>query len=294
MEAWFPEAKAAGISDCWLMAKQVGNVYVISMDTQDLDIEFKRAQYDWVEKRLEEAKSLRALGQIDWIVVLAHKPFFTLKTSRSPYTAVRFLYKELFRDAQVDFVVHGRNHNTQIWYPMIPNKSEVNGEGEQLFKYAADGKTFDFSQDRGAMFIVSGRAGREWNEIDDGGAGVANVQHYRDSGKFGFTSIEFDGRKARVLSKDTDNATLFECPVARTEVITEQDPIAKLTAPKDVKGNSTVKLNASESKNYDELIFSQTVGQTVELNTISDTERQFKVSKRRFNIRIPGRSKERR
>src|SRR5687768_10991074 len=32
MEAWFPEAKGVGITDCWLSAKQVGNVYVISMD----------------------------------------------------------------------------------------------------------------------------------------------------------------------------------------------------------------------------------------------------------------------
>lgn len=221
MEAWFPEAKGAGISDCWISAKQVGNTYVISMDTQDLDVEFKRDQFNFVTAELQKAKQLRQSGQIDWIIVLFHKPFFTLKTSHSPYTAVRFLYKEIFRDAQVDFCVSGHNHNTQLWKPMIPNQSEANGEGEQLFTLMPDNKTYDFSKDHGQLFIVSGHAGHEWNTINDSGAGVTNVMHYRDEGKFGYTVIETTGKKAKVLSKDTDNATTFEYDVSREGTTTE-------------------------------------------------------------------------
>src|SRR5687767_11226372 len=88
MEAWFPEAKSLGIGNTWLISKQVGNVYIISMDTEDMDVEFKRDQYNWVAKELAKAKELRASGQIDWIICLFHKPAFTLKTNHSPYTAL--------------------------------------------------------------------------------------------------------------------------------------------------------------------------------------------------------------
>ena len=208
----------------WLMSRQVGNIYIISMDTEDLDREFRdRDQYIFVTTELAKAKQLRSAGQIDWIVMLAHKPFFTLKSSHSPYTAVRFMYKDIFRDAQVDFCVSGHNHNTQLWKPMVPNQSQANGEGQQLFTMMTDNKTFDFAQDHGAAFIVTGHAGHEWNAINDSGAGITNVQHYRDDGKFGYTVIETNGKKAKVLSKDTDNATTFEYDVSREGTTTEPE-----------------------------------------------------------------------
>ena len=214
IEAWYPELKALGISDTWLSAKQVGNVYIINMDTQDLRVEFEDEQFKFVTDELVKAKQLRAEGKIDWIIVLFHKPFFTLKSSHSPYTAVRFMYRTIFRDAQVDFCLSGHNHNTQLWFPMIPNDSKANGEGEQLFKYAADNKTFDFTQDHGQLFIVNGISGHEFNPISDSGSGVANVQFYRDDA-FGYTSLEINGKKAKVLSKKTDGTVDFEYNVTR-------------------------------------------------------------------------------
>ena len=200
MEAWIPSVKGIGFEDTWLSAKQVSNAYIIDMDTQDLDIEFKRDQYKFVESELKKAKDLRAQGKIDWIIVLFHKPFFTLKSSHSPYTAVRFLYKDLFRDAQVDFCLSGHNHNTQLWLPMVPSDSEANGEGQQLFTLAADGKTFDFSKDHGQLYIVQGISGHEFNKINDFGSGVKNVMFYRDNA-FGYTTLEIEGKKVKVLSK---------------------------------------------------------------------------------------------
>ena len=220
MEAWFPEAKGVGISDCWLSSRQVGNVYVISMDSQDLRVEFEDEQFNWVKSELQKAKQLRASGQIDWIVTLFHKPWFTEKTSHSPYTAVRFLYKDIFRDAQVDFMIHGHNHNTQLWKPMIPNQSKANGEGEELFTLMPDGKTYDFSKDHGAAFIVTGHSAHEWNKISEQNP---HVMHHRDSGKFGYTLIEFDGKKAKVLSKDTDKTVTFQYDVSREGGVIEPD-----------------------------------------------------------------------
>lgn len=223
IEAWFPAAKGIGFEDTWLSSRQVGNVYVISMDTQDLDIEFKRDQYNWVAGELQKAKSLRQEGKIDWIVVLFHKPSFTLKSSHSPYTAMRFLYKDIFSDAQVDFALSGHNHNTQLWLPMVPNESEANGEGQQLFTLAADNKTFDFAKPHGICYIVNGISGHEFNSINDSGAGVKNVQFYRDDA-FGYTSLEFNGKKAKVMSKLVNGTTDFEYNVTREGNGTGPDP----------------------------------------------------------------------
>ena len=255
IEAWLPHLKNANDQLDWLSAGQVGNVYVISGNTQDLDVEFKRDQYNWLAAELAKAKQLRAEGKIDWIVYMCHKPFFTLKTSHSPYTAVRFLYKDLFRDAQVDFVLHGHNHNTQLWLPMIPNDSQANGEGQQLFTRLPDG-TFDFTKDHGQLYIVTGHAGHEWNGISDSGDGVNNVMHYRDSGKFGFTQLDFKGKTATVKSIDTDGKVHYEYNVSRegSTVVKLQDPnvLTFALTVKDSKGatsSDSVNVTITEDTN---------------------------------------------
>ena len=214
IEEWIPSLNKSPEGLDWTSSGQVGNVYVISGNTQDMDVEFKRDQYNWLVSELDKAKQLRAAGQIDWIVYLAHKPFFTLKSSHSPYTAVRHLYKDIFKNV-VDFVIHGHNHNTQLWKPMIPNASDANGEGQQLFSLMPDGKTYDFTKDHGWLGIVTGHAGHEWNGINDSGSGVQNVMHYRDSGKFGFTQLDFEGKTATVKSIDTNGTVHFEYKVSR-------------------------------------------------------------------------------
>src|SRR5215211_457830 len=55
IEAWIPSLKTKK----WLDAKQIGNTYIISMNTQDLDVEFKRDQFNWVTTELAKAKQLR-------------------------------------------------------------------------------------------------------------------------------------------------------------------------------------------------------------------------------------------
>jgi predicted phosphodiesterase len=214
----------------WLMSKQFGNIFIISLDTEDMDVEFLRDQYNWAIGELQKAKQMKASGQIDWIVILFHKPFFTLKSSHSPYTAVRKIYNESFLDAEVDFCISGHNHNTQLWYPMtVDLNQEANGLGVQLFSYASDGKTFDFTKPHGPAYIVTGHAGHEWNEINDQGEGVNNVIHYRDSGKFGFTSIEFDGKKAHIISKDTDSQVTFEYNVTKYSGILGESDVSVTT-----------------------------------------------------------------
>lgn len=209
IEAWIPSLKRP--DDNWLTSKRVGNTFIISMDSEDLDIEFKRDQYNWVMQQLEVAKTLKASGQIDWIIVMTHKPWFTLKSTASPYTAVRQIYSLIFKQYGVDFVVSGHNHNQQLWFPMIAVPSEPgNGIGQQLFTKTPDG-AFDFSKDgeHGALYIVSGIAGHEFNKINDSGPGVKNVIWYTDD-VFSYTSIEIEAKKAHVMAKDTQGKVLYE------------------------------------------------------------------------------------
>ena len=200
----------------WLWAEQVENVYLIGMDSEDLDIEFERDQKKFVTDEIAKAKQLRVEGKIDWILVMVHKPWFTLKSTASPYTAVRKIYNDMFLDAQVDFMFYGHNHNWQGWYPMeVDFTEEANGLGKQLFEYAEDGKIFDFSKRHGWQGTVTGSAGHEWNGINDQGDGVKNVMKYFDSGLFVYSLLEIDGKKAKLFAKDTDNKVVFEASFTR-------------------------------------------------------------------------------
>src|SRR5215203_2381565 len=144
----------------WLTAKQVDNIYIISMNSQDMDIVFKRNQYNWVMKQLEIAKDLRNTGKIDWIFVVIHKPWFTLKSHHSPETSVRQIYSAKFVEYGVNLVLHGHNHNTQLWVPMVVVQQgpASDAESKQLFEKLPDG-TFDFTKPHGQFFIVSGHGG---------------------------------------------------------------------------------------------------------------------------------------
>ena len=212
IEAWLTHLRRP--DDMWLEGKKVGNVYIFTMDSEDLDIEFKRTQYDWVMKQLDIARELKNTGQIDWIIVTVHKPWFTLKSTASPYTAVRQIYSMIFKEYGVDFVISGHNHNTQHWYPMLAIPTEPgNGIGQQLFKKTTSGE-FDFAQEHGQAFIVTGISGHEFNAIKDDGPGVKNVMWYSDD-VFSYTDIEIEGKKAHIMQKDTTNKVLFEYKIVK-------------------------------------------------------------------------------
>jgi predicted phosphodiesterase len=200
----------------WLLGRQVGRVYLIGLNTQDTSVEQETGeQRKWAEQEFIVADKLRSEGKIDWIMTVAHKPFFTLKTSHSEYTAVRKIYDPLFRKYKVILMIQGHNHNYQASYPMIVDFStDANGLGKQLFTYATDGVTFDASKEIGTIYNITGHFGHEWNAINTSGEAVKNFMNFRHSGLFGFTKIVAeikDGKPHLTVSEiSTDSKVNFE------------------------------------------------------------------------------------
>lgn len=77
----------------WTFTKQVRNVYIINMNSQDPDWDLKnKDQYNWVKAKLEDASRLMDVEKtIDWMIVMVHKPLYTLKGGHARKKSKRHL-----------------------------------------------------------------------------------------------------------------------------------------------------------------------------------------------------------
>jgi predicted phosphodiesterase len=194
-----------GITE-WTTVKQEHNVYIICMNSQDPDWDLKdRVQYNWVKSKLEEAAMLRDdENKINWIIVISHKPLYTLKGGHRPERKARDIYQPLFDQFQVDFVIHGHSHNIQRTHPIkyggLDNEPRVTESG------------LDFSQNHGQIYMVNGAGGHHLNDFDE--------PHNRwtpftfDEGH-GYHILVFDGKKAEVLAKSNEGQILESIKVVK-------------------------------------------------------------------------------
>ncbi|HET6717116.1 MAG TPA: metallophosphoesterase [Nitrososphaeraceae archaeon] len=233
IEAWIPSLKdtpekggdQSWEKTKWIASKQVGDVFIMCMNSQDLDIEFKaRNQYNWVTKQLGKAIALRKDGKINWIINAVHKPWFTLKSSHSPYTAVREIYSDLFKNV-VDMNWHGHNHNDQAWYPMIAVKKEGNAAGEPLFTLMPDKKTLDYSKPHGWTTNIQGHSGHEHNPFKENATANKNVQ-WANAKTFSYSVLETNPQTkiANIKWKDITGKVLFEYNISRAGTGTAPPP----------------------------------------------------------------------
>ncbi len=192
----------------WMHSWQDSNAYFIVMNTQDNDIVFKRNQYNWVVKQLEDVKKLKAEGKVDWTFVIFHKPIYTLKTKsgHQPLIEVRRIFQPLFDDAGVDFVLSGHNHNFQPWVPMIYDATPK-------FTKNADG-SYDFSKPHGQFYFVNGAGGHEINKFKEKWKKNKKVI-FADETEFCYTLFKIDGKSCDVITKDTGGNPLFSIKVTK-------------------------------------------------------------------------------
>ena len=224
IEAWFPGLHNANESLEWLQARQVGNCYVIIMNSQDDDIDIVGGdQYNYVKARLDDAVALRAEGKIDWIICVVHKSWFNLLSTNQAYVLAREAYDELFFNAQVDFMFHGHNHNVHIWKPIRPIiGNNGNTAATQVFSLASDNR-YDFAKSHGTIYVTNGNGGHEHNTF--GQSPTSEVEFANDT-DFGFSELVIQGKQATLKHYDVNGNVLYTHPgVTRgTDPPTKPDP----------------------------------------------------------------------
>lgn len=197
----------------WIVTKQVGNVYVICMNSQDPDWDLKnKDQYNWVKTKLEESSKLRDKeNTIDWIIVLIHKPLYTLKGGHTPERKARDIYQPLFDQHRIDFVLHGHSHNMQrtlpIKYGGLDQEPVISPSG------------LDFSQDHGQIYIVSGAGGRMLREFDEPKNRWTSFVYpdmtHPDDKQYGYHLFRVKSKKATIFAKSNGGDILDQFTVTK-------------------------------------------------------------------------------
>jgi predicted phosphodiesterase len=183
----------------WTVTKQIENVYIICMNSQDPDWDLKnKDQYVWVKSKLEEASRLRDKeNKINWIIVLIHKPLYTLQGGHIPERKARDIYQPLFDQYQVDFVLHGHSHNMQRTHPIkyggLDNEPVISESG------------LDFSNDHGQIYIISGAGGRRLYEFDEP---KNRWTPFAYDTEYGYHLFEIEGKKTEVFAKSNGGQIL--------------------------------------------------------------------------------------
>ena len=157
-----------------------GNVFVVStaagafFGDVEAALEDIRHELLWMEHTLARAALLRALGEIDFIVVTQHFPSYTDHRTRGPISPDRVVAAEqILQRYQVDLLLVGHDHMYQRSYPMaygLPTHPEayrslVSG----LLGGAAPDRPERYSNATGYIEVIAGSGGNgmyEFTEID--------------------------------------------------------------------------------------------------------------------------------
>ncbi len=142
--------------------------------------------------------------KIDWIIVISHKPLYTLKGGHRPERKARDIYQPLFDQFQVDFVIHGHSHNIQRTHPIkyagLDNEPSVTESG------------LDFSKDHGQIYIVNGAGGHHLNDFDEPNNRWTPFTY--DKGH-GYHILVFDGKNAKIQAKSNEGQILESIKIVK-------------------------------------------------------------------------------
>ena len=197
-----------------LSTKTVENVFILSMNTQDEDItDTNETQYQYVESNLQSAANN---PNIDWIIVVMHKPLYGLEASHEPLTSVRNVYQPLFDQYGVDFVLHGHNHNMQLTEPLE--------DGGTVLATENSSDVYDFTQPHGQFYMTVGTGGKSLKNISDS---QPSWMRFMDDDNHGIL----------VMTLDESGTTFFLKIVANDGTILDEFAVTKSTQPGSGGGN---------------------------------------------------------
>jgi predicted phosphodiesterase len=135
-------------------------LYLLCLFTQDSQMTRRDSdQYKFCEAALKEAKRLRDIGTIKWIVTIFHKPIYTKGDRHTPERGIREIYQPLFDQYGVDVVSSGHVHVGEVTKP-IKYGGAIDADPIVVDRKTSTG-AWDFSkEDHGQIYITASSGGR--------------------------------------------------------------------------------------------------------------------------------------
>ncbi len=144
-------------------------------------------QYRFVLDDLEKTSMNK---NIDWIIVLFHKPMYSSISKQFEEYIIRDKYQNIFDKYKVDLVIQGHNHIYARTFPLSLNPSNI---AEPIIDRISHNMNNNntFTNPNGTIFLVVGVGGGELHRIVEKPYYVAN--QYNKG--FGFVDLKIDGKR---------------------------------------------------------------------------------------------------
>jgi len=145
-------------------------------------------QYQFVLEDLEKTSQNK---DIDWIIVMFHKPMYSPLSKQFEEFIIRDKYQPLFDKFGVDLVIQGHNHIYSRTLPLSLNKLDISKPIVDQSNRSSSSNNNIFTNPNGTIFLVVGVGGDELHRIENVPYYVAN--QYNKG--FGFVDLKIDGNK---------------------------------------------------------------------------------------------------
>ncbi len=144
-------------------------------------------QYRFVLDDLEKTSMNK---NIDWIIVLFHKPMYSSISKQFEEYIIRDKYQNIFDKYNVDLVIQGHNHIYARTFPLSLNPSNIAEPIVDKISHNMNNNN-TFTNPNGTIFLVVGVGGGELHRIVEEPYYVAN--QYNKG--FGFVDLKIDGKR---------------------------------------------------------------------------------------------------
>ena len=191
----------------------IKDVHVLVIDTE-LQPSKNDEQYKFV---VNDLQTTFTNPDIDWTIVMYHKPLYTSKSEHPPELEFRSLYHPIFDEYGVDLVLQGHNHIYERTYPIKYNPSDSNNPSISQTK-SQNLKSDNIFKNTFPTFVTVGTGGRSHYDILDHPHYIAK----QDNLHFGFLNIDVNKNYLKITYFGTD---ADEKPTVYDEFVIEKSNI---------------------------------------------------------------------
>lgn len=153
-------------------------------------IDVDEEQYQFVLDDLEKASKNE---NIDWIIVMFHKPMYSPLSKQFEEYIIRDKYQPLFDKYNVDLVISGHNHIYSRTLPLSFNKVDISQPvvDQNSISSNSTNSSSIFTDPNGTTFLVVGVGGAKLHRITEEQNYIA-TQYNKG---FGFVDLNIDGKR---------------------------------------------------------------------------------------------------